>query len=64
MSGAKTWLAGVNYLDTYTYLEATKTGNGQTIGLTLTSNGQTQVVELVNDWYEPPIEQITITRAL
>jgi uncharacterized repeat protein (TIGR02543 family) len=62
LSSAKTWLAGVGYLNTYSYIEAAKVDNWQTIALTLTSNGQTLIVELVNDRYEPPTEQVTIIR--
>ncbi|MDR0374075.1 MAG: hypothetical protein LBI79_11140 [Nitrososphaerota archaeon] len=59
LSGTKIWLPGVGYIDAYSNIAVAKINNWQSITLTLTANGQTLMIELINDRYEPPIEWTT-----
>jgi uncharacterized repeat protein (TIGR02543 family) len=56
LSGAKTWVHGMGYLEVYSYLDVVKTTNWQSIVLRLTVDNQVLVLEFENDWYEPPVE--------
>ncbi|MDR0373593.1 MAG: hypothetical protein LBI79_08615, partial [Nitrososphaerota archaeon] len=51
LSGARTWLTGVGYIDAYSYVDVAKVNNWQSIVLTLTVSGQMLTLELVNDQY-------------
>ncbi|MDR0372883.1 MAG: InlB B-repeat-containing protein [Nitrososphaerota archaeon] len=59
LRGVRTWLSGVGYIDTYSYIDVAKVNNWQLIVLTLTVNDQTLVLELVNDLYVSPVEWVT-----
>ncbi|MCL2432805.1 MAG: hypothetical protein FWD10_09685, partial [Candidatus Bathyarchaeota archaeon] len=58
LSGARTWVPGVGYIDAYSYIDVAKTTDWELMVLTFMVNGQPLVYELVNDWYVPPAELV------
>jgi len=59
LSATKAWIPGVGYINAYSYIDVTKTDNWQLIVLTLSAYDQVLVLELKNDQYKVPVEQVT-----
>ncbi|MDR0492531.1 MAG: bacterial Ig-like domain-containing protein [Nitrososphaerota archaeon] len=58
LSGARTWVPGVGYIDAYSYIDVAKTTDWKLMVLTFMVNGQPLEYTLVNDWYVPPAELV------